>query len=271
MTLYPWAHPGEFVTTASAEPQVLLANIVPALRSAWIADTHAKCRLCEAEHETPFHLLSSCSHPHVIQQRSRIHMSATQLIVQLLQLLRREHITFWGEDASVDVKARVDSALSVATDRTFSWYSTDGRTLLPRLLAAAPYSAFDVRATVDRMAQHRRSIQRDAQAPVSNDHAPLTHAIGAVLDAITLPRARLRPYANAWVRWSHKTTHMLAGIHACARGNLRPEMPCPCRSSAHLAPDMLDIPEPSCLDGSDAGVRFIRHHDHAALQPQPYL
>ena len=88
----------------------------------------------------------------------------------------------------------------------------DGAQLLMRLLCAAPFSAHDVRQQ-ELMRQRPRGDHRFVAAM---EPLPLCTAFDAFLDATTLPRYRMRPYANAWLSWSYKRIAELAGVFACA-------------------------------------------------------
>ena len=174
-------------------------------------------------------------------------------------------MAFWGERGTTELRAATDKATALLSSPDFTWVSDDGKTLLTRLVLATPFSCFDVRTPLAVVDSRRTSIQRDGSSTAPDTSLPLIHAFGAVLNAVTLPRARLRPYANAWVRWSRRVIHELAGTHACARGNRRPDMPCPC-SDLHgrAVPDMLDIPETS-LDGPEDDVGPIQASPPAVL------
>jgi hypothetical protein len=259
MTLYPWAIPGEFTNDGAPGNQVLLTNIVPVCRSTFMADHSSACRLCNTGTESPLHFFLHCSHPHIVANRSKLFRSATGVVQHLVSLLHREHDRFWGDSAPREVLESARRVVQILKDPSFAWASEDGHTLLSHLVTASPFSAFDVRHQLTNGATRAELTSKKATLPVAqNLHLPLTLAFGGLLDATTLPRSKLRPYANAWVRWAHRTIMQLVGLHACARGNSRLDAPClcsprkisqqSCPAPAHGLPDFTDIPEPIIAD-----------------------
>ena len=89
---------------------------------------------------------------------------------------------------------------------------------------------------------------------------PLCRALGTLLDATVLPRHCMRPYANAWLTWSHRHIAELAGAFACTSRSPKRFLPCreqPCKATSTVAADEVDTDDlvhcsvPGAVDCSD--------------------
>jgi hypothetical protein len=126
------------------------------------------------------------------------------------------------------------------------WDTPDIQHVVYRMLLGTPFSAFDVRLIHPSLAVARPVAERRSDDPTLTDpgptpdpEMPVSVALGRIFDAVVLPNARLRGFANAWTRWSIRYLIELAGVHRCRHsvnggtwGSNDRQVPCPlCRKA----------------------------------------
>jgi hypothetical protein len=236
MTLWPFALPGEFLyrrQPQDTDNRVLNTGgfpICPTTLAEWKASRRS-CRLCgplgDDGGEDIWHLLTSCTHPHVTSERAKIFEAAGGLLRAMCTTLLKSHQRI-THDIPAAYRAAHGDVITLVDQGHPKTGTMDGHFATYRLLLCAPFSTYDVRQS----ARATRGVVRraDISGPPISDagQMPLSHALGRLLDATLLPRARRRGTANMWGNWAYKHLLMLAGIHSCARQCVRPDVPCTC-------------------------------------------
>ena len=208
-------------------------------RTQFLAMATSTCRLCGLAVETPLHLITSCANDHMRNFQGWIRKDAIRLLKRMVFFLRKalklQHATTKrpkpAAAAPVAMIPPVWEQSLKALLRALSdciWDSEDGRTVVFRLMACVPWSAFDVRGHSqdttgsDAPSRDARVSQRTARKdgvvpiPVPNPSLPLALALGKVFDATSCPRGSLRQWANLWTQWSARAIMRLAQCHSCA-------------------------------------------------------
>ena len=216
---------------------------------------------CGAGPLSPWHLVTSCGNDHIRAWRNRARSTARELLARIATIITSAHLKLaMARRASAEVPPHVTeagTALATAVTKE-DWESADGAQLLMRLLCAAPFSAHDVRQPTSMKKNSEREIS-GGPVPVI-EGMPMCHALGTLLDATVLPRHCMRPYANAWLTWSHRHIAELAGAFACTARSPNRFLPCreqPCNATPPAAADEVDTDDlvhcsmPGAVDCSD--------------------
>lgn len=173
----------------------------------------APCILCtRGDVGSVEHLIRDCPHEHYVSWRPRLWSAAKHLLRRLVFLLGKAHrqlpIPEHFDQAADDVLAQL------LTCPHFDPASRDHNYLLQRLLFCAPFSARDVREAIP-----MGGVAAASDAPRVRPRAdmPLSAAVGALFDAVVLPRHHMRQAANVWTQWAFRNIMHLAGLYCCAR------------------------------------------------------
>ena len=191
---------------------------------------------------------------------NRARSTARELLARIATIITSAHLKLAttrraAAEVPPQVKAACEALTTVVTKA--NWESADGAQLLMRLLCAAPLSAHDVRKPTSMKKDERVTVGEPL--PIIGD-MPLCRALGTLLDATVLPRHRMRPYANAWLAWSHRHIAELAGAFACTARSPKQFLPCreqPCNGTILAAADEVDTDDlvhctmPGAVDCSD--------------------
>lgn len=213
---------------------------------------------CGAHQNNPVHFATTCTSPLWRDYQGHLRSRVRKLLKGMVALLRKA----CGDFATAEfiaAAAQLRQQLDATTPA--HWTTDDYIHVIIRLLSCAPFSAFDVRMSVPRVAsapsntRPKRAVVADREEmaralavadaagdggpsrrrpPAAHpDDMPLSRALGAMFDHVRLQRSYLRPWANSWTQWSYKCIMELAGHYNCLRGVHRADVPC----HAHHAGD----------------------------------
>lgn len=219
-------------------------------------NTYSDCARCGAAAECPFHVLTECTYPPAVAARDEMLREVPALVARLVLLAVRAaaggHAAPAGAGAASAAQAR---GLAARTD----WQSAEGRFVLFRLLAVAPW---------------------DAAAAPNPAEAPLASTLGGYFDATLVKPHRIRPLANAWVSWAGRWVERVTGawfadapaeraardpVGSAAAGNARGPHPPPAGGEG----DSSDS-DSTGSEWSDSGSEAASEYDFDAAPAGPW-
>ena len=225
----------------------------PAQQKQAFIGSDSPCRLCHEGVETPLHLIVACQHEEMQHFRRWLFKQTKHLLARMDKLIKSAfQVRVYDSASAARAKettmptALQEALVAVAAaTKVASPSSNDSRVVMFRLMACAPWSAYDVReADADTAGggAHDRSARAQARErrrstqpaePTTHPGLPLALAIGKMLDSLAHKRSRLRPWANLWTLWSYRAVMRLTTMHGCALGIAKAMSSCPVHGNTH--------------------------------------
>ena len=182
---YPWRPRGATTGHAGGEDD----------RSSGLYGPPSTCHLCQEATCTPQHIFCWCAHPQIAATRDAVAATATVLVKRLGCMAvaamraqypdteRRAHTLHVPPVEQAAARAR-----ALVSNRGWTWRSRDGAAALYRLILTVPWPAS--------MARPARGAGPGSPPP------PLTAALGALFDGVTVKPHLQRRINTTWTDWA---------------------------------------------------------------------